>query len=293
MKIKMNKCIFLVGLSVQLSSFQSRNTNFAIRPQFTGSQQHVYLPFQSCVKIILGHTVPLHEKRDQWRVFCVDCHTCCYPDKVKLYCQMTPSMKWESNSLFLSENSNTWPKLLLNEDKDEPVCFSGWVKAATIQVSKGDIVFWYQAPITCFTKTCFPEVSKLCKDTPRKYCTIPRENISRKSVLRVLTAIPVVTLMRWNCTIRWLSSNRWQAACLFWTTQIIDKNCCNKEKNEPEYFSGRFKAATIQLSQEENSASFIRPQFPVHEKSVSLMFQSCVKTHLGHTLPSHEKKRSG
>ena len=38
--------------------------------------------------------------------------------------------------------------------------------------------------------------SELCKDTPRKRCTIPRKKMSGDSVLWVLTAILVVALIR-------------------------------------------------------------------------------------------------
>lgn len=71
--------------------------------------------------------------------------------------------------------------------------------------------FCHQAPKPRFKKTCFTAVSVLCKGIPRTQCTISWEKRSEKSVLWVFTSTPVVTLIRWNCTVRWLLSKKWQA----------------------------------------------------------------------------------
>ena len=56
MKRKMDQCVvsgsFEAGI-IQIS--QRENTSFAIRPQFSGSQMHVSLQIQRCVKPHLGH----------------------------------------------------------------------------------------------------------------------------------------------------------------------------------------------------------------------------------------------
>ena len=65
----------------------------------------------------------------------------------------------------------------------------------------GKYFFCHQAPITRFKEACFPSFSELSKNTPRKHCTTPWEKRSRESVLWLLTAIPVVSLIRWNSTI--------------------------------------------------------------------------------------------
>ena len=106
--------------------------------------------------------------------------------------------------------------------KSEPVCYSGKFKSETNQFSLRKILC-LQAPIPRFTKTCFPAVSELCKDTPITHCTVPLERISGRSVLWLLATIPGVILVRWNCTVRWLISRNWQAACCFQKTQKLDQ----------------------------------------------------------------------
>ena len=106
--------------------------------------------------------------------------------------------------------------------------------------------FCHQAPIARFIKTCFPAFPEFCKDIPMKRCTIPWEKMSGDSVLWVLTAIPVVTLIRWNFTVRWLPSKKLEACFLFQKTQNCEQSSCN-EKNEEVCFSCKFKAATMQL----------------------------------------------
>ena len=108
------------------------------------------------------------------------------------------------------------------------------------------------------------------KDTTGTHCTIPWEKVSRENVLRVFTAIPVVTLSRQNCTVRWLPCKKRQAVCFFCKTQIHDQSCYKEEINEPVYFSGRFEAATIRLSQGENPVFDIRPQNSGLQKHISL-----------------------
>ena len=49
-KRKMNLCVFLEGVRLQLSSFHGGNTAFGIGPPFSGSQKQVSLQFQSCVR---------------------------------------------------------------------------------------------------------------------------------------------------------------------------------------------------------------------------------------------------
>ena len=90
------------------------------------------------------------------------------------------------------------------------------------------------------------------------------------------------------------SSKKCQGTCFFQKTQIRDQNCsCNEEENEPVCFSGKFETAAIHLSEEENTDFTIRLQFQVSKKSVSLHFQSCINTHLGHTVPLHGKNNQG
>ena len=54
-------------------------------------------------------------------------------------------------------------------------------------------------------------------------------------------------------------------------------------------FSAGFEAAIIHVPQAENIAYSIRDQIPSTQKIASYLFQICVKTYLGHTVPPHEK----
>ena len=60
-------------------------------------------------------------------------------------------------------------------------------------------------------------------------------------------------------------------------------------KNESVCFSGRLETENILPPQDENIAFIISADFPSSQNHVSWLFQSCVKTHLGDTVPFHEK----
>lgn len=97
--------------------------------------------------------------------------------------------------------------------------------------------FYHKAPIPSFKKVCFLSVSQLYRDTHRIHCTIPWQRMSGESVLWVLTSIQVVNLIRGNGIVRWIPSNKWQEACHFQKTQILDHiSYWNEEKNELVYF---------------------------------------------------------
>ena len=96
-----------------------------------------------------------------------------------------------------------------------------------------------------FPKKVFPAASELCKYAPRTHCAIPWEKRSEESVLWGLTAIPVVTLTKRNCTV-WVPSKKYQAANLSQKTKIHEQSCTfNEEGNKPVCISGRFKGVTI------------------------------------------------
>ena len=61
----------------------------------------------------------------------------------------------------------------------------------------------------------------------------------------------------------------------------------------PVCLSVRFESESNQLSQGENIAFAIRPQFPGSLKHGSLKSQSCVKTHPGQTILFDEKRGQG
>ena len=64
------------------------------------------------------------------------------------------------------------------------------------------------------------------------------------------TTISVVTLIRWIRTVREISSLKWQTDCFFPKTQTLDQSCCfSEEKKWTLYFSSRFEATSLQVSQ--------------------------------------------
>ena len=93
--------------------------------------------------------------------------------------------------------------------------------------------------------------------------TIPWEwqKRSGESILWVLTAIPVVILIRWNCSERSLASKKWLAACFIQKIPKLDQSCCfNEEKNETVFFSRRFEATITQIWHLENIAFNLKAQ---------------------------------
>ena len=93
-----------------------------------------------------------------------------------------------AGSMFLSENSNTWPKLLFIWEINEPEFFwqvwgcnnPGFTLGKKSLTSK---------PNFHVTGTCLHVVSGLYKDIPRTHHTIPWEKRLRESVLWLLTAV--------------------------------------------------------------------------------------------------------
>lgn len=58
-------------------------------------------------------------------------------------------------------------------------------------------------------------------------------------------------------------------------------------------FSDRVEAVSILLSKVENIAFTKMAQFPGSQRHVSWLFQSCVKTHIRHTVLFHDKDCQG
>ena len=121
-----------MALYIQLS--WGENTAFAIRPQFPSSQKHVSFLFQSCVRKHEGHTVPLHEKRCQVRVFCV-----CWLPYLLLPWLVETVMSDDfparmATACFFMKTQMFDKMCCFNEKKNEPVCFLGRFEAATIQL---------------------------------------------------------------------------------------------------------------------------------------------------------------
>ena len=113
-----------------------------------------------------------------------------------------------------------------------------------------------------------PVIRKVCKwAQARLHHTTSKEfsgecsESSIVSVLEVLIAIPVVSsLIRWNWTGWWLPYKKWQAACSFRETEIMEQSCChNAETTDPVCFfpvGGR-----LQLSSFHRSTILIFPYY--------------------------------
>ena len=108
MKRKMDQCVvsgsFEAGI-IQIS--QRENTSFAIRPQFSGSQMHVSLQIQRCVKPHLGHCTI------QWENGSGDSVLCFLPYLLLPWLGSDDCPARSGKKTVSFKNSNTWPKLLL------------------------------------------------------------------------------------------------------------------------------------------------------------------------------------
>ena len=161
-----------------------------------------------------------------------------------------------------------------NKEKNEIGCFPCSFEEAIIQLSQGENTSFAIRPQ-------FPGLQKhallefLCLiNTPINtlYYSMRKEVRGESSVS--VTGIPVVTLIRWNCPVRWIPSKMWHAAFLLQKTQIFDQMCCwNEEKNEAVCLSSRFEGATILLTQGEIIAFAIRPEFPGSKNHLSHSFR--------------------
>ena len=56
--------------------------------------------------------------------------------------------------------------VVITEEENEPVCFSGMCKVATMQLSLSENTSFAISPIPSFRKSYFPAVSELYKDIP-------------------------------------------------------------------------------------------------------------------------------
>ena len=87
-----------------------------------------------------------------------------------------------------------------NEEKHEPVCFPGRSVAATIQVSQGKNTSFAIRPQFPSSQKHVSQQLQSCVKTLLRHSVTFHQKRSGASVLWVLTAIPVVTLIRWKCT---------------------------------------------------------------------------------------------
>ena len=195
---------------------------------------------------------------------------------------------------FLSKNTILDQSSCCTVEKSEPECSSGRFEAANIQFAPGET-------IACAIRPQFPGSKKnvslqfqSCVDSPRTPCIIAWEKRSRKSVLWMLTAIPIVTLIRWNYPVRCHPKKKLKAAVFFPKTQLFPQSCCwNEEENEPVCF---LESLRLQLSSFHRWKYYFYHQAPIprFSKQVFLQFQKDhVEMILGHTVPFHEKRDQG
>ena len=148
------------------------------------------------------------KKRCHCRVFC----ECWLPYQFLLWLDETavkwlPSEKRQAVS-FLQKHQKPDQICCYNEEKRTSVLSWQVCGCNYTGFTVEKYFFCHQAPIPKFTKICFPAASELCEDTTRTQGDIPSEKRSGERVLWVLTAIPVVTLIRWKCTVTWLTRKK-------------------------------------------------------------------------------------
>ena len=90
---------------------QVENTAFIIRAWFPSSKTSFLAISELPKNTPRTHTIIPWEQMSLETVLSADCHTCCYSDDKKLFCQMT-YLQDVGSILFILENSKSW-KLLL------------------------------------------------------------------------------------------------------------------------------------------------------------------------------------
>ena len=104
-------------------------------------------------------------------------------------------------------------------------------------------------------------------------------------------AMPVFTLISWNCTVRWLHNNKWEVACFFKKTLVLDQTwCCNKRK--------KWIAVLFCQVWGCNYPAFTGDKYWFcHQAPICRFTKTCLpavsklcKTLLEHTVPFHEKR---
>lgn len=106
-----------------------------------------------------------------------------------------PNKEVES-SMFLSKNSNTWPKLLFLW-RDNWCVFLAGLRLQLSSFPRWNIAFSHGGPVPRFIKTCTPAVLDSVKNSWDTLYHSMRKR-SGESVQWVLTVIHAVTLIRWN-----------------------------------------------------------------------------------------------
>ena len=116
--------------------------------------------------------------------------------------------------LFYIRNSKSWPNCCCNEDKNEPVCFSGMAAATTQCSLRENTSFAIRPQYSGSHKCAYLQFQSYL--TTFLGHTVPfQEKTGHGRVFFELTAILVVNPIRWNSTIGCLSSKKLQCKQLF------------------------------------------------------------------------------
>ena len=125
---------------------------------------------------------------------------------MKLYSQVTFQQKWQAACFF--QKTKTWPKLLLWRKKIIKLVFFWQVFFFFLQLwdfTRENDSFTIRHQIPSSQKHVSMQFQS-CIKTFRTHWTIPYEKQSGESVFWVLSSIPVISLIRWYWTVRWLPS---------------------------------------------------------------------------------------
>lgn len=131
----------------------------------------------------------------------------------EMVCHMTLSKIWQAACFF--QKIQKLDHNCCNKEKSDLVCFSGRFEAVIIQLPWVENTAFIIRAYSHLQKPSFLAISELSKDTPRTHSAIPWEQMSLETVLWVLTAIHVVTLMTRNCFVWWLPCKKLEASFLF------------------------------------------------------------------------------
>lgn len=132
----MNQGVFLAGLSLAIFSFHRGKFSFYNETSISRFTKHICLDFKAFERYT--QDTMYHSVRKDARGQCsvrIDCHTGGYSDQVILYCQITPRKTWEA-AYCCQKTQILDESCCCNEEKNDPLCFSGRYMAANIQLSK-------------------------------------------------------------------------------------------------------------------------------------------------------------
>ena len=183
------------------------------------------------------HCIIPWEKKKCQGVGCfvsVDCHSCCYSDEV--LSDDFPARSQKPAFCFRKLKIMTKDVVEMKR-KMKKYVFLASMRLKLPRFHWVNTLILPLGPNAQVHKNMFPCSFRAVWDTSRTYCIIPREKVSGGSVLWMLTTIPVVTLIRVNCSVRWLPLKKLEVSFLFQKTQSHhDQSYYKGEQNKPGSF---------------------------------------------------------